>query len=286
MGHVSQQSHVSGQPSVSHDLNVTLHDCEGLIRLGVLGLPGGVTKTGCPLIFFPNTYRFNEVLESDLHLLLKYYVSIIPRTEQVTGFALIIDRNTETWPVIQQVFNKVTSVFPATIKEVFLVYKYPSGGAMLGQLVDSDYLLDFDIFHVSAVTELLHYVDGKYLGGDLGAVGTGHVDTWIQTQHHVDRFTATATQTARKLSAFMRLLHQDTGINEDMIQVISSGIKSVFYISTLFTSVRSETGIIISSSDRSLRLFRARVGGWWRPWGARARPRRLGESAPASRSSP
>ena len=60
---------------------------------------------------------------------------------------------------------------------------------MLGQLVDSDYLLDFDIFHVSAVTELLHYVDGKYLGGDLGAVGPGHVDTWIQTQHHVDRFT-------------------------------------------------------------------------------------------------
>ena len=186
---MSQQSHVSGQPSVSHDLNVTLKDCESLIRLGVLGLPGGVTKTGCPLIFFPNTYRFNEVLESDLHLLLKYYVSIIPRTEQVTGFALVIDRNTETWPVIQQVFNKVTSVFPATIKEVFLVYKYPSGGAMLGQLVDSDYLLDFDIFHVSAITELLHYVDGKYLGGDLGAVGTGHVDTWIQTQHHVDSFT-------------------------------------------------------------------------------------------------
>ena len=60
---------------------------------------------------------------------------------------------------------------------------------MLGQLVDSDYLLDFDIFHVSAVTELLHYVDGKYLGGDLGAVVTGNVDTWIQTQHYVDRFT-------------------------------------------------------------------------------------------------
>ena len=107
----------------------------------------------------------------------------------MTGFALIIDRTTETWPVIQQVFNKVTSVFPATIKEVFLVYKYPSGGAMLGQLVDSDYLLDFDIFHVSAVTELLHYVDGKYLGGDLVGAGAGHVDTWIQTQHHVDRFT-------------------------------------------------------------------------------------------------
>ena len=110
-----------------------------------------------------------------------------------------------------------------------LSFVFLLGKPMLGQLVDSDYLLDFDIFHVSAVTELLHYVDGKYLGGDLGAVGTGHVDTWIQTQHHVDRFTATATQTARKLSAFMRLLHQDTGINEDMLQVIIlNGIKSFF----------------------------------------------------------
>ena len=66
---------------------------------------------------------------------------------------------------------------------------FPPGKPMLGQLVNSDYLLDFDIFHVSAVTELLHYVDGKYLGGDLVGAGAGHVDTWIQTQHHVDRFT-------------------------------------------------------------------------------------------------
>ena len=35
---------------------------------------------------------------------------------------------------------------------------------MLGQLVD-DYLLDFDIFHVSHVTELLHYIEPKYLSG-------------------------------------------------------------------------------------------------------------------------
>ena len=31
---------------------------------------------------------------------------------------------------------------------------------MLGQLVN-DYLLDFDIFHVSHVTELMHYIDTK-----------------------------------------------------------------------------------------------------------------------------
>ena len=60
---------------------------------------------------------------------------------------------------------------------------------MLGQLVDTDYLLDFDIFHVSQVTELLHYVDGKYLTCELGGSNTGHVDTWISTQYHVDNFT-------------------------------------------------------------------------------------------------
>ena len=210
--HVSQLGHAATH--VSGDLAVTLADCEQLIRQGVVGLPGAVTRTGHPVISFPNSCRWDEVLESDLRLLLQYYVSIIPRpaADQTHGFALVIDRSTETWPSVQQVFTKITSVFPATIKEVFLVYKYPAGGAALGQLADSDYLLDFDIFHVSSVTELLHYVDGQQLG---------HVDTdtWIQTQYHVDSFTVSATQSARRLAAFMRLLHEDTGLGEDMMEV-------------------------------------------------------------------
>ena len=80
---------------------------------------------------------------------------------------------------------------------------------MLGQLVDSDYLLDFDIFHVSHVTELLHYVDAKYLSSELGGTNNIQVDTWLNIQQNVDIFTVNATHTARKLSAFMRLLHQD-----------------------------------------------------------------------------
>ena len=80
---------------------------------------------------------------------------------------------------------------------------------MLGQLVDSDYLLDFDIFHVSHVTELLHYVDAKYLSSELGGTNNIQMDTWLNIQQNVDIFTVNATHTARKLSAFMRLLHQD-----------------------------------------------------------------------------
>ena len=60
---------------------------------------------------------------------------------------------------------------------------------MLGQLVDSDYLLDFDIFHVSHVTELLHYIEAKYLSSELGGTNNIHLDTWLNIQHHVDIFT-------------------------------------------------------------------------------------------------
>ena len=65
------------------ELSVNIKDCEALIRHGVVGLPGGLTKSGSPIILFPNTYKFNEVLETDLQLLLKYYVAIIPRQDQV-----------------------------------------------------------------------------------------------------------------------------------------------------------------------------------------------------------
>ena len=45
-----------------------------------------------------------------------------------------------------------------------------------------DYLLDFDIFHVSNVTELLHYVDPKYLGQELGGQASTDVDQWLLVQ--------------------------------------------------------------------------------------------------------
>ena len=47
------------------------------------------------------------------------------------------------------------------------------GKPVLGQLVD-DYLLDFDIFHVSHVTELLLYIDTNYLSSELGKSFLSH----------------------------------------------------------------------------------------------------------------
>ena len=52
---------------------------------------------------------------------------------------------------------------------------------MLGQLVD-DYLMDFDIFHVSAVSELAHYVETKYLCTELGGSAVTDVDQWLLVQ--------------------------------------------------------------------------------------------------------
>ena len=43
----------------------------------------------------------------------------------------------------------------------------PNNG--LGHFVD-DYLLDFDIYHVSHVTELVMYIDAKYLSRELGEI--------------------------------------------------------------------------------------------------------------------
>ena len=67
----------------TEELQVNLRDCEKLIRNKVVGLPGGFTKSGHPLIVFPDSYRWFEVLETELHLLLKYYCHIIPRADQV-----------------------------------------------------------------------------------------------------------------------------------------------------------------------------------------------------------
>ena len=50
---------------------------------------GGFTKSGHPLIILPDVYKWYEVLETELHLLLKYYCHIIPRAEQVINVSAV-----------------------------------------------------------------------------------------------------------------------------------------------------------------------------------------------------
>ena len=85
----------------------------------------------------------------------------------------------------------------------------------LGQVID-DYLLDFDVYHMSHASELLHYVDAKYLSRELGGTNPADVDTWINIQQHVDYFTITATKIARRLATFVKVLnHEDVSQLDD-----------------------------------------------------------------------
>ena len=51
--------------------------------------PGGFSREGNPLIILPDTHLFFEVLESDLHLVLKYFIQIIPMAKQVRNKSYI-----------------------------------------------------------------------------------------------------------------------------------------------------------------------------------------------------
>ena len=46
---------------------------------------GGVTRSGNPSLIFPDKAGFSNVTEGDLHLLLKYFISVVPKAEQVRG---------------------------------------------------------------------------------------------------------------------------------------------------------------------------------------------------------
>ena len=105
-----------------------------------------------------------------------------------------------------------------------------SGKPVIGQLVD-DYLLDFDIFHVEHVTELVHYVDDKYLPTELGGTNDADVETWIFVQNHVEGFTHNATKIARRLAHFVKILNQEDitmSHNPDTIQEV--GNLSIFLL--------------------------------------------------------
>ena len=79
-----------------------------------------------------------------------------------------------------QILSKITKRF-SNIPDTFLE---PSSG----KLVD-EYLHDFDIFHLGHATELLHYIDPKYLSVELGGSRPVDLDTWMVVQQNVDAFT-------------------------------------------------------------------------------------------------
>ena len=62
-------------------LILTMNHC----REEWVSLPGGFTKTGSPLLVFPDKAQFNYLHVTDLHTLLQYYINVVPRSEQVSS---------------------------------------------------------------------------------------------------------------------------------------------------------------------------------------------------------
>ena len=87
-------------------------------------------------------------------------------------------------------------------------YTTSPGKPVLGQLVD-DYLLDFDIFHVSHVTELLHYIEPKYLSGEI-AFPPIPLQTYHRLQPTPTTNTFWGTETLQKSSrCFLTVLKRE-----------------------------------------------------------------------------
>ena len=191
--------------------HVLLKDVGHLVRLGIVAVPSGFTKLGHPVLFLPDVPedKFATLLESDLHLLFKYYLAVVPRAEQASGFALIIDRRASDFSSVRLTFQKVVTLFPARIREVYLLHG-PRGLAkdMLTTQLVEEFLLDFDIFNVNDTSDLIHYLDAKYIPGELGGHLASDVEGWLVLQEHVETFSFSARRIARRLAQFVGILNQ------------------------------------------------------------------------------
>ena len=81
----SDRSSSRGSSYTEHreQAQVHLQDCEHFLRDEWIGLPGGFTKSGHPLLIFPDKNKFSHLHDSELNILLQYYISVVPRAEQV-----------------------------------------------------------------------------------------------------------------------------------------------------------------------------------------------------------
>ena len=70
---------------------VLLKDIQSLVRLNIVSVPSGFTKIGSPVLYFPDdpscSGLFSSVTDSDLHLLFKYYLAVVPRYVSINARA-------------------------------------------------------------------------------------------------------------------------------------------------------------------------------------------------------
>ena len=64
-------------------------------------IAGGFSRCGNPLIILPDTHLFFEILESDLHMVLKYFIQIIPMAKQVQNTLKLLYEEGKKEAIIQ-----------------------------------------------------------------------------------------------------------------------------------------------------------------------------------------
>lgn len=69
------------------------HICSMSKRINIslkvtINITGGFSRCGNPLIILPDNHLFFDIMESDLHMVLKYFIQIIPMAKQVRYFYL------------------------------------------------------------------------------------------------------------------------------------------------------------------------------------------------------
>ena len=77
---------------------------------------------------------------------------------------MIVDRRSREWDAVRAVFSRVVTLFPARIREVYLLCHHAGGdkAAATAQLVE-EFLPDFEVVHVDEPEDLLRYVEAKCL---------------------------------------------------------------------------------------------------------------------------
>ena len=128
---------------------------------------------------------------------------------------MIIDRRSTDFALVRRTFQRLVTLFPARIREVYLLNSAPSGGGntiqakdlLINQLIE-EFLLDFDIFHLNEFNELIHHVEPKFIPSELGGHLVQDIEGWLLLQEHVETFSFSARRIARRLAQFVGVLNQ------------------------------------------------------------------------------
>uniref|UniRef100_A0A0K2U826 CRAL-TRIO domain-containing protein n=1 Tax=Lepeophtheirus salmonis TaxID=72036 RepID=A0A0K2U826_LEPSM len=205
----SSTNNVNPSKGGGGSIPISLKDVVHLIRTNVVTVPAGFTKFGHPVLFFPSVQLYPIIPESDMLLLFRYYLSVVPRTEQATGFSLVMDgRTSDSLGLVHTAFQKIVTLFPARIREVYLIYPLNKGASELAN-ENRDFLLDFDVFHMEEPEKLTHYIDSKYLHTSLGGHLHSDTENWLLLQEHVESFSFNARRIARRLAQFVGVLNTE-----------------------------------------------------------------------------